>query len=246
MENRTVDNLFYGFKNLINGQQSANVAPYAAGSQTLAQVPLEDPRDPSHAYQALLAEYDNGKLDGFANDPYGNVLTQKATTTPGNNFALGAVPTSEVGLYWQLASYYGMADNFFSSKLVPSFPGHQSQPTSDRRAATTRRSAICSMRAASRGNTTPAQSARTTVRSLPTTRSNTSAAVRIGRATSRRRNINSSPTSRTVRCPRSRGSRRPPSLPTTRVRSTVRVPAGSPTSSSQSRRARITRIRSCS
>ncbi len=125
MENRTPDNIFYGFQNVITGQKSMDVAPYAAGSAQLATVPLESPMDPSHAYQALLAEYDGGKLDGFGNDPNGNVLTGQVNTTAGNNFALGAVPTSEVGLYWQLASYYATSDRFFSSKLMPSYPGHQ-------------------------------------------------------------------------------------------------------------------------
>ncbi len=133
MENRTTDNLFYGFVNPVllgAGVPAAkaatmDVAPYAPGSATLATVPLESPVDPSHSYQALLAEYAGGALTGFANDPNGNVLTGQVVTTPGNNFALGAVPTSEVGLYWQLGGYYAMSDRFFSSKLMPSFPGHQ-------------------------------------------------------------------------------------------------------------------------
>ena len=31
--------------------------------------PMTDPYDPSHTYQSLLQEYDNGKMDGFDLDP---------------------------------------------------------------------------------------------------------------------------------------------------------------------------------
>ena len=45
---------------------------------------------------------------------------------PPADVALGYVPSNETVPYFLLAATYGLADNFFSSKQVPSFPGHQS------------------------------------------------------------------------------------------------------------------------
>ncbi len=138
-ENRTMDNLF-STSFLTNGgpYPGANVAttwtdPLGA-THPLAQVPFEFPADPSHSHTSLLAEWDGGKMDGFFTDQVSPVA---GTSTPPNGFVYAQVPDFETLIYHSLASRYALADNMFSSRLVPSFPGHlmliagQSDPSDD-------------------------------------------------------------------------------------------------------------------
>jgi len=130
MENRTPDNLF-GNMALIKGLQGAG-APVNVQAGTGPQVGLESPTDVGHSYPELINEWDGGKLDGFATDPLtpspgsGEVTPAQFVAGGGQpNFSLGSVPESEVLVYEQLMDTYGFSDDFFSSRLVPSFPGHQ-------------------------------------------------------------------------------------------------------------------------
>jgi phospholipase C len=119
MENRTPDNLF-GSSALTNG------APYpGADVKNLGGgfVGLEDYRDVGHSYPELVAEWDHGKMDGFANADIYPLGSSTPIHTPAN-FANSVVTPTETYIYHTLAYQYGFADRMFSDRLVPSFPGH--------------------------------------------------------------------------------------------------------------------------
>lgn len=129
MENRTPDNLF-SVSGLTGGKPypGADATPVGIdvdGKSPIAFAPvsLADARDPGHAYSELVADWNNGQMNGFANAnvyPLGSAGPVKIP-----NFANAFVPPNETILYHQLAYQYAMADRMFSSRLVASFPGHQ-------------------------------------------------------------------------------------------------------------------------
>ena len=129
MENRTFDNLF-SVSGLVGGAPypGADATPVGIGPDgktpvAFQPVSLADIRDPGHAYTELISEWNNGKMNGFANDniyPLGATAPVKIP-----NFPNAFVPPNESILYHQLAYQYALADRMFSSRLVASFPGHQ-------------------------------------------------------------------------------------------------------------------------
>jgi phospholipase C len=138
-ENRTVDNLFSSsFLNSGGPYPGANVVTTwtdpTGATHPLAEVPFEYPADPDHSHTALLAEEQEPGNLGFINNPVSPVAPEP---TPPAGFVLANVPDFETILYHTLASTYALADNMFSSRLVPTFPGHlflisgQSQPADD-------------------------------------------------------------------------------------------------------------------
>lgn len=128
MENRTPDNLF-SVSGLTNGTPypGADVTPAGTDQNgnpiAFQAISLADSRDPGHSYPEMVALWNNGKMNGFAN---GNVYAFGSTApTKVPNFANAYVPPNESILYHQLAYQYAFADRMFSSRLVASFPGHQ-------------------------------------------------------------------------------------------------------------------------
>ncbi|MFY9780381.1 MAG: alkaline phosphatase family protein [Candidatus Baltobacteraceae bacterium] len=132
MENRTPDNLF-GNMQLVGELAAKGVVNIRSGGGP--SIGLESPADPGHSYPELIGEWDGGKLDGFLNDdvtpspfpPYDSPVPPAEFAAFGlpANFVEGTVPESEVEVYEALMLTYGFSDDFFSSRLVPSFPGHQ-------------------------------------------------------------------------------------------------------------------------
>ncbi len=122
MENRTFDNVFNGFPNADSAQSGKT-----STGQTVAlhPSPYEYPEDPSHTYQSLSTEYDDGKMDGFNLNTVNATVAGGATLPTPNTFVYGYLPQAEVAPYWTLAKQYATADRMFSSQLAPSFPGHQ-------------------------------------------------------------------------------------------------------------------------
>ncbi len=134
-ENRTFDNLFdktlyysnnapaipYPNANTVDGTgfvpQQSNGSP-----APLAQVDFTDPYDPEHDTAHLHTEWNNGALNGFNLDTIDRVIP---APSPPATYPYAYVNPQETYLYTVLAQHYGVADNFFSSKLVPTFPGHQ-------------------------------------------------------------------------------------------------------------------------
>ena len=94
-ENRTPDNLFYGLP-------GADVL-----SSGMTATPLAAPNDMSHAHAAFVADFDDGKLDGFTPKTKSYVLH------------------SDEQPYFDLAKQYAFGDRMFQSNEGPSYPAHQ-------------------------------------------------------------------------------------------------------------------------
>lgn len=126
-ENRTVDNLFSSsFLTGGAGYPGANTTKIAllhsGKTAPLVETPLEIPYTPLHAHQYLVSEWNNGAMNQFDLDP--SEATQPGYAAPPSG-ALGYVPDFESLLYHALAYRYALADMTFSSRLSPTFPGHQ-------------------------------------------------------------------------------------------------------------------------
>jgi len=127
MENRTPDNLFCtaypAFANpSLAGQPFPGMDLQCPPVNPANWTSLASPFDPGHSYPELVAEWDNGALDGFYNDPVFTISGQQISI-PG--FTETVVPPNETPIYSLLAATYVIGDRMFSSGLVPSFPGHQ-------------------------------------------------------------------------------------------------------------------------
>ena len=122
-ENRSFDNLFYGYPN-------ANTATYGYNSLgekiTLQPIPLEAPFDVLHAEKAYLQACNgtggipgtNCQMNGFNLEPAGG---RGHYVNPQYAY----VPQSETGPYWAMAQQYVLDDNMFSSTIDGSFVAHQ-------------------------------------------------------------------------------------------------------------------------
>jgi phospholipase C len=129
-ENRTTDNMFNGFP---GADTVTNGLNHKGKVVALQPEGLEWEYDPSHAHPSLVTEYDNGKMDGFDRDTCDlDPLNLTGGCAPPKNFTYSYVPKSENQWLWLLAGQfasvgkgYGFADRMFSSRQVPSFPGHQ-------------------------------------------------------------------------------------------------------------------------
>lgn len=131
-ENRTLDNLFG--QSVYNQTGATTFGPYpganaadtwsvgGAPTSALAQVPFEYPYDPSHVHAALESEFDTPENLGFALDA--STPAEAGLPAAPNGFEGANIPAVETTLYHTLAYTYGLADDFFSSRLVPTFPGH--------------------------------------------------------------------------------------------------------------------------
>jgi phospholipase C len=129
MENRSFDNLFSASA-LTNGAPypGADAKPVGIGPDgvtpvAFAPVSLADFRDPAHSFAEQVGEWNNGAMNGFANENIYPLGASAPVKIP--NFANAFVPPNESVLYHQLAYHYGLADRMFASRLTASFPGHQ-------------------------------------------------------------------------------------------------------------------------
>ena len=111
-ENRSVDNLFNGFP----GADTVRIGERRIGPVNLEPVDLGYPADVDHQHRAWVTEYDNGRMDGFAD----------AMTTPKepDEFPYAYVPERQVEPYWIMAKQYTFGDRMFQSNTGPSFPAH--------------------------------------------------------------------------------------------------------------------------
>ncbi len=130
MENRTPDNLFCTAGTLLSAT-GTTVQPFPGmqlscpgATNAATWTSLASPADPGHSYPELVAEWDNGKLDGFLADPV-SVTGSTAAAAPIPGFTNTFVPPNETPVYAELAATYASAAYMFSSALVPTFPGHQ-------------------------------------------------------------------------------------------------------------------------
>ncbi len=114
-ENRSFDNLFYGYP----GADTATSGPSSTG-QTISLQPtkFEAGYDINHNEVDFLTEYDGGKMDGF------NLVGSTGKPAP-PNAAYGYVPHSETQPYFQMASQFVLADRMFATQIDKSFTAHQ-------------------------------------------------------------------------------------------------------------------------
>jgi phospholipase C len=130
-ENRTLDNLFGssyldpqagapGGYGPYPGANAADTWTINGSTLALSQVPFEYPADPSHIHKDLDTEAQTPGNLGFYLDP----VTPTTGSAPPNGFVAAVVPAFETELYHTLAYTYALADDMFSSRLVPTFPGH--------------------------------------------------------------------------------------------------------------------------
>lgn len=135
-ENRTFDDLFASSilagGGPYPGADTSQTATVDGATVALKPVPLEHPSDPSHNHLALLAEWDHGKMDGFADDKVRTVLH---LAKPGPDFPYAYVPDSETAIYHELAARYALADENFAPRLVPTLPSHYALVTAQSRIA---------------------------------------------------------------------------------------------------------------
>ena len=104
-ENRSFDNLFRGFPNAHSA--SRGKLPNGA-TVALKPVSLAAPYDISHSLQDAKTAYDDGRMDGFANE-------YSSATKPGDPYPQYAyVPRSEIKPYWSMAEQYVLGDAMFA------------------------------------------------------------------------------------------------------------------------------------
>jgi phospholipase C len=109
-ENRSFENFFAGFPGA-----NAPLYGYADGQMvTLQQITFKGP-DIQHDWHSSLADWDNGKMDGFY---------QFGTQKYGEYDAYSYVERSLVQPYWDMAGQYVLADAMFPTEFGGSFTGH--------------------------------------------------------------------------------------------------------------------------
>lgn len=126
-ENRSFDNMFYGFP----GANTATQAQLSNGSTIpLQALPLEGDYDLGHELNDFLTDWNMGRMNGFDQDGGANTVCysqndgvacpQPVPTNP----AFSYVDHSEIVPYFTMASEYTLADNFFTSQIDSSYDAH--------------------------------------------------------------------------------------------------------------------------
>ena len=75
--------------------------------------------DPDHEYTAIQKSFDGGLMDKFVQN---SGLTSQKGCNP--NLVMGYFDGNTVTALWNYAQHYAMSDNFHSSNIDPSLPGH--------------------------------------------------------------------------------------------------------------------------
>jgi phospholipase C len=114
-ENRSFDNLFYGYP----GANTATSGQTSTGATVqLHSAPLNACYDPDHNEIDFLTEYNGGAMNGFD-----QILS--AGCTPPTDAAYAYVPAAESAPYFALAKQFVLADNNFASQIDASWTAHQ-------------------------------------------------------------------------------------------------------------------------
>jgi phospholipase C len=107
-ENRSFDNLFGRFPGAdgaTTGLRDGKIVPLTRG---VMRVPGKLP----HHYWDAAADYDHGKMDGFAHD------------TVSRTYAYTQMRPDQIPNYWAWAKRFVLSDRFFAPAMGPSFPNH--------------------------------------------------------------------------------------------------------------------------
>jgi phospholipase C len=106
-ENRSFDDLFATFQ----GPAPCGKLPDGT-CLPLKKVPLYSPTFPTYVHSDFVTDYDNGKMDGFAEPPNGKFVYQY-------------VDPAQIAPYWTLAKQYVLADRLFMTQGSASYTAHQ-------------------------------------------------------------------------------------------------------------------------
>ncbi|MBS2026620.1 MAG: hypothetical protein JST54_01850 [Deltaproteobacteria bacterium] len=112
LENHTFDSMFGSFPGATGGTKWTFPNGVTIDAPNAPDAPAHDL---CHTHDCALADWNGGAMDGWVNNSdrqqYGDeaFIQYNAQSIPG---------------FWGLASNYELADQFFSSMLGPSFPGH--------------------------------------------------------------------------------------------------------------------------
>jgi phospholipase C len=106
-ENRSFDNLFNGFP----GADTVQTGMNRGVTVPLAVTPLGNGPDVDHTHTGWWQQWDNGKMDGFAN--------------AGTMLPYTYIDPRETVPYWTLARNFTLGDRMFQSNTGPSFVAHQ-------------------------------------------------------------------------------------------------------------------------
>jgi phospholipase C len=106
-ENRSFDHLFNGFP----GADTVKTGMNKGVSVPLTVTQLGNGPDVDHTHTGWWQQWNNGKMDGFAN---------KGTMLP-----YTYIDPKETAPYWTLARSYTLGDRMFQSNTGPSFVAHQ-------------------------------------------------------------------------------------------------------------------------
>ncbi len=110
-ENRSFDNLFYGFP----GADTATSGMDKGTSIDLQPLPLAVKQDLDHTHPGWWKDWDNGQMDNFIHGQKFTIPYQPYTY----------VPQSDIEPYWTLAQSYTLGDRMFQSNTGPSYVAHQ-------------------------------------------------------------------------------------------------------------------------
>ena len=113
-ENHTFDNYFGTYPG-VNGLPHSTALPlFPGGLATVKPFHIPNytiPNDMSHSDNAGREAYNSGKNDGFV-------------YAESSNYTLGYYDHRDLPYYWDYASQFALADNYFTSFMGPSFPNH--------------------------------------------------------------------------------------------------------------------------
>lgn len=76
----------------------------------------------SHAHFGFVREFDNGKMDGFAEIKR---ALGHGITVPAGTYAYRYVDPKDIAPYWEMAREYVLADHMFTTQSSSSFTAHQ-------------------------------------------------------------------------------------------------------------------------
>lgn len=118
-ENHTFENYFTDFP----GANTTKTAKMSDGSTITRQKAPDGPLpcDPGHSHAAGVTAYNGGKLDSFDK----NVKGSCPKTTPYTYYTEAQIPN-----YWAYARNFVLFDNYFSTLMGPTSPGHFALATS--------------------------------------------------------------------------------------------------------------------
>ena len=119
-ENRTFDNVFYGFPGEDTpkyGNMRTSRDPHAQVVKVRLQPAPFGKQDECHGFVCGLLDWDHGKMDGFG-------LPLLNPGEPAGRRPYTYLPRTQVAPYWAMAKDYVLADRMFSTQFDASFVAH--------------------------------------------------------------------------------------------------------------------------